>query len=162
MSPSRPGPLILRLEDLKLWDEPEMSEIDGQDRESKFQRRGANQQVAEGDGHAMGLLLAVDLSSKQGSRFRIRIYRQIAEQLIDEGLAAKPNCRGLRSIGSMDKFRESDRRERGILVADLCDYLLDQVLDCIPSALGGDKDAGVKYQSHEIRPMGLGAARDGS
>ena len=46
-----------------------MAEIDGQDREAKFQRRGADQQVAEGNGHALGLLLAVDLSGQQAVAF---------------------------------------------------------------------------------------------
>ena len=85
---------------------------------------------------------------QQGRCLCVRIDRQIAQQFIDEGLAEKPHCLGLRTIYSVDEFRQPNRRERGILIACHGDDLLDQFLDCIPSALDGDDDAGVEDQAH--------------
>ena len=51
----------LKLLDSEAGDKPEVAEIDGQDRETEFQRSNTDQQVGEGDSHAMRLLLAVDL-----------------------------------------------------------------------------------------------------
>src|ERR1039457_2236199 len=81
----------LKLDDLQTGDEPEVAEIDGQDGEAKLQRRDADKQIAEGDGYALGLLFAVDLSGQQGRCFGVGIDGQIAEQFVDEGLAAKPH-----------------------------------------------------------------------
>jgi hypothetical protein len=96
----------LKLLDPEAGDEPEVAEIDGQDREAKLQRGDTDQQVGEGDGHALGLLLAVDLCGQQSGRFGVRIDRQIAQQFVDEGLAAKPHRRGLRAIDSVGQFRQ--------------------------------------------------------
>ena len=56
------GARELKLDDFEARDEAKVAEIGGQDREAEFQRRSSNQQVAEWDGHALGLLLAIDLS----------------------------------------------------------------------------------------------------
>ena len=56
-----------------------MAEIRGHDGETKFQRRNADEQIAERDGYTLGLLLTVDFSGKQSSRSGVRIDSQIAE-----------------------------------------------------------------------------------
>ena len=85
-----------------------MADIGGQDGEAKLQRRETDKQVTEGNGHALGLLLAVDLCGQQGCRFGVRIDCQIAEQFIDEGLAAQSHIRGLRTIDSVGELRQPD------------------------------------------------------
>jgi hypothetical protein len=72
----QPGLMLL---DPEAGDEPEVAEIDGQDREAKLQRRDAEQQVGEGDGHALGLLLSVDLCGQQSGRLGVWMDRQIAQ-----------------------------------------------------------------------------------
>src|SRR5580658_7168832 len=81
---SEAGSMRRRLPGLKLLnpeagDEPEVAEIDGQHREAKLQLRDADQQVDEGDGHALGLLLSVDLCGQQSGRLGVWIGRQIAQ-----------------------------------------------------------------------------------
>ena len=71
----------------------------------KLQRRDADKQIAEGDGYPLGLLLAVDFCGQQGHRPGVRIDRQIAQQFIDEGLAAKPQGGSLCAIDSVGEFR---------------------------------------------------------
>jgi hypothetical protein len=114
-------------EDFEAWDEAEVSEIDGQNREAEGERRSSDQQVCEGDSHALGLLLSVDLSGQHCGLFRVGIDRKIAEQFLDEGLAAQPPLWGLCAIDTVDEFGQSDGGESGVLIARHSNYLLDQL-----------------------------------
>jgi len=118
-----------------------MADIDGQDGEAKLQRRDAYKQVGEGDGYALRLLFAVDLCGQQGGRFGVWIDGEIAEKFVDKSLAAKPHLQSLRTINTVRKFRQPDRREGCFLIASYRDDLLDQLFDSIPSALGTDQNA---------------------
>jgi hypothetical protein len=100
-------------DDSEAGDEAEVAEIDGQNREAEGERCSSDQQVCEGDSHALGLLLTVDLSGQHCGLFRVGIDREITEQFLDEGLTAQPPLWGLCAIDAVDEFGQSNpRRER--------------------------------------------------
>lgn len=56
-------------DDSEAGDEAEVAEIDGQNREAEAERCSSDQQVCEGDSHALGLLLTIDLSASIAASF---------------------------------------------------------------------------------------------
>jgi hypothetical protein len=74
--------LWLELHDRKARDAAEVAEIDGQHRVAERQGRGTDEQVSERNYHTLTLLLSVEFPSKHRRFFRVRVHRQVRQQLI--------------------------------------------------------------------------------
>jgi len=149
--------LGLKLLDLEAGDQAEMAEIDGRYGVAMLQRSDPDQQVGEGDGHALGALLAVDLCGQQGRCFAVRNHFHVGQKICDIALVVLALNGVWRTIDSMSKLGESHGGERDSLVARGGDDSPEQLRYGFSLALGGDHYAGIQYQTHSISPMPEGS-----
>jgi hypothetical protein len=54
---------------------------------------------------------------------------------------------------------EADGRERGLLISGNRGNLAQKLRYGVPSAFGGDNDAGVEYRTYSVSPMQAGSRR---
>src|SRR5208282_3174267 len=145
---SRRPVLLLEQNNRKAWHLPEVAHVGSQHGEAQRECCRSNQQVWVRNDDTADSLLSIQSPCEQSHLFRVGVHRQIGEEFIEKRLATQAQRRSVGSVKPMDQFRQSDRRERRLLISRGVHDALNQPHNGFAAPFCANYNARIDDQSH--------------
>ena len=138
------GATASSLDDVESGDVQEVANIARGDTEAELQSGSADQQILEGDTHALFGLLALDAAGELGYLDRHRMHGHVANEFVNERLPALPP---LFQLGALDAVRQLHNGYHGETDFDFSVAgfeVFEDLPNCVALSLSGDDHAGIE------------------
>ena len=132
------------LDDVESGDVLEVAHVAGSDTEAELQRSGGDEQVLEGDAHALFGLLALDAAGELGRLDRHRMHGYVTDELVNKRLPALPALFQLGALDAVRQFHNSDHGEPDFDFSVASFEVFEDLPNGVALPLSGNDHAGIE------------------